>query len=199
MNQTLEYYNKNSQILCKRYDSTDLSIIHNDLLTFFKGCYTLLEIGSGSGRDMNYLIKKGFDIIGIDGSEKMINEAGKSFPLIKDKLIHSELPYHFPSLEIKFDGFYSIATLMHFKVEELDILFEKLFQYLKPNSPAYITVSGKRNIQLPNDKRFFLELSKEKWIEIFKYNNFEIFKVKENQDYTGRNIIWYTFFLRTRM
>lgn len=199
MNHTLKYYNKNSQKLCKKYDLIDISIIHKDMLVFFKGCNTLLEIGSGSGRDMNYLIKNGFDVLGIDGSEEMIKEAHSNFPILKNKIIQSELPEVFPSFEIKFDGFFSIATLMHFQVNELNTLFEKLIQYLEPDSPVFITVSGIRNIHQESEKRFFLELSKEEWIEIFKNNNFEIIKVKENQDYTGRNFNWYTFFLKTKI
>ncbi len=199
MNNTIEYYNKNSQTLCEKYDSIDLSIIHKDMLVFFKGCNTLLEIGSGSGRDMNYLIDKGFDVIGIDGSEEMIREAHSNFSILKNKIILSELPDDLPSFEIKFDGFFSIATLMHFQVNELNTLFEKLIQYIKPDSPVFITVSGSRNIYLQDEERFFVELSKAEWIEILKNNNFEIIKVKENQDYTGRNINWYTFFLKTKI
>lgn len=199
MKNTIEYYNMNSQTLCEKYDSIDLSVIHKDMLDFFKGCNTLLEIGSGSGRDMNYLIENGFDVIGVDGSEKMIREAYSNFPTLKTRIILSELPDDLSSFEIKFDGFFSIATLMHFQANELDTLFEKLIQYLKPDSPVFITVSGSRNIHPKEEKRFFLELSKEEWVEIFKNNNFEIIKVKENKDYTGRNINWYTFFLKTKI
>ena len=199
MNQTLKHYNKNSESLCEKYDSIDLSKIHKDMLDFFKGCNTLLEIGSGSGRDMNYLIENGIDVIGVDGSEEMIKVAQSNFPILKNKIILSELPEVLPSFEVIFDGFFSIATLMHFQINELNTLFENLIQYLKPDSPVFITVSGLRNIQPQDEKRFFLELSIEEWIEIFKNNNFEIINVKENQDYTGRSINWYTFFLKTKI
>ena len=189
MNQTLKYYNKNSQKLCENYDSIDLSIIHKDMLDVFSECNTLLEIGSGSGRDMNYLIENGIDVIGVDGSEEMIRVAYSNFPILKNRIILSELPEVLPSFEIKFDGFFSIATLMHFQINELNTLFKKLIQYLKPDSPVFITVSGSRNNYLQNEERFFLELSKSEWINTFKENNFSIIEIKENKDFSEEILI----------
>lgn len=195
MNQTLIYYNKNSQNLCEKYDLIDLSKIHNDILDFFKGYNTLLEIGSGSGRDMNFMINNGFDVTGIDGSIEMIREAQTHHPILKNKIVLSELPYNLPSFDKKFDGLFSIATFMHFNMEELNVLLQKLIKLLNIDSPVFITVSGSRGSK--NANRFFLELPKDKWINLFKKYNFRVVGVKENQDYSDRKINWYTFFLKT--
>ena len=41
----------------------------------------ILDIGSGTGRDSRFLFEKGFRVIGIDFSKKMIEEARKINPL----------------------------------------------------------------------------------------------------------------------
>ena len=195
MNKTIEYYNKNSQKLCERYNSVDLSVLHNDLLEFFRKSETLLEIGSGSGRDMSFMIQNGFEVFGIDGSEKMIRNAVYSYPELKNRLFLSELPENSHLFDIKFDGMYSIATLMHLNKDELNLFLKKVKLFLNPDSLVFISVSGQRGSQ--KDNRFFMELSKDEWIRIFQFNNFEILKVKENKDLSGREIDWYSFFLKT--
>ena len=197
MDRTIEYYNKNSQNLCEKYDSVDLSILHKDLLNFFKNKKSLLEIGTGSGRDMNFMVDSGFDVIGIDGSEEMIKNSNINYPKLVGKTILAELPDKLPSFDTKFDGLFAIATLMHFSINELNILLKKLIDLLYPNSPVFISVSGYRDNK--NSDRFFLELSKSEWIKVFEKNSFKVIGVKENQDYTGRNINWYSFFLKTKL
>jgi len=197
MDRTIEYYNNNSQNLCEKYNSIDLSILHKDLLNFFKSKNSLLEIGTGSGRDMNFMIENGFDVIGIDGSEEMIKNSIINYPKLVGKTILAELPDNLPSFDTKFDGLFTIATLMHFSINELNTLLKKLVQLLKLGSLIFISVSGYRGNK--NSNRFFLELSKSEWVKIFENNNFIVIDVKENQDYTGRNINWFSFFLKTKI
>jgi len=196
MNKTLKYYNENSQTLSVKYNSVDLSALHKDLLDFFRESKALLEIGSGSGRDMSFMIKNGFDVYGIDGSQEMVKNAVSNYSNLNNRLFLSELPKNLPSFDKKFDGLFSIATLMHFKADELKLIFQKLNGLLKSNSKVFISVSGHRETK--DDNRFFLELSKSEWISIFKENNFNVIRIKENKDFSGRNIDWYTFFLKTR-
>ena len=193
---TLKYYNQNAENLCKKYNATDFNKIQNSISIYLVGANKLLEIGTGSGRDAKYMSDNGFDVIGIDGSKKMIDIAIKNFPGLNGRLMHSILPDNFPNFKYKFDGAYSIGTLMHFEENVLEILLAKLNEVLLPKSPVYISVSGDR-VHV-NDKLFFLNFSKTDWINIFESNNFVINEVVDNQDATGREITWYSFLMETR-
>ncbi len=193
---TLKYYNQNAENLCEKYNDTDFNKIQKSISIYLVGANKLLEIGTGSGRDANYMSDNGFDVIGIDGSKKMIDIAIRNFPDLNGRLIHSILPDNFPNFKHKFDGAYSIGTLMHFEENVLEILLAKLNEVLLPKSPVYISVSGDR--AYVNDERFFLNFSKTDWINIFESNNFVINEVIDNQDVTGREITWYSFLMETR-
>ena len=193
---TLKYYNHNAENLCKEYDAIDFNKIQKSISIYLVGAKKVLEIGCGSGRDANYMTNNGFDIIGIDGSEEMIDIAIRNFSNLKGQLIHSVLPDNFPSFKHKFDGFYSIGTLMHFEENDLEILLAKINEVLLPKSPVYISVSGDR--EHINDERFFLNFSKADWINVFERNNFVINEVIDNQDVTGRGIEWYSFLMETK-
>lgn len=195
MNQTLKYYNKNSHNLCKKYNSVDLSILHKDMLDFFKGYKSLLEIGSGSGRDIVFMLRNGFDVIGIDGSQGMIKNALINYPELKNKLFLSELPNSIPQFKNKFDGIFSIATLMHFSERDLTFILKDIYKLLKPASPVYISVS---NIRKSIDDRLFIAYDKEDWQRIFENNNFVINEIIENTDSSVKDIVWYSFLMETK-
>lgn len=195
MNQTLKYYNKYSHNLCKKYNSVDLSILHKDMLDFFKGYKSLLEIGSGSGRDIVFMLRNGFDVIGIDGSQGMIKNALINYPELKNKLFLSELPNSIPQFKNKFDGIFSIATLMHFSERDLTFILKDIYKLLKPASPVYISVS---NIRKSIDDRLFIAYDKEDWQRIFENNNFVINEIIENTDSSVKDIVWYSFLMETK-
>jgi len=191
---TLKYYNSNAKQLCKNYDSVDFYEIQKSISIYLLGAKKILEIGCGSGRDANYLINNGFDIIGIDGSEAMLLKAEETYPKLKGKLQQAILPDGFSNFENKFDGAYSIATLMHFDAIGVTKILKQLKANLKPNSPVYISVSEKRNTQ---DERYFIDFSKDDWINAFEGNGFTINEIIETQDATNRKIMWYSFLMET--
>jgi len=193
--ETLKYYDENADLLNTKYNAIDFSKIQKSISIYLIGAKKVLEIGSGSGRDANYLTANGFDIIGLDGSEKMIENAIENYPKLRGKIIHAILPEGFPKFENKFDGFYSIGTLMHFNEEELTSTLSHIYNSLSPKSPVYVSVS---NIRKSIDDRFFIAFDKEDWIRKFEDNNFVINEILENTDSSGRDIVWYSFLMETK-
>ena len=123
----LNYYEENANSLITRYESADVCDVQQLLLQIFEPNSKLLEIGCGSGRDASFMIKNNFDVIAIDGSKNMIEEAKKIHPELSEKLFHKTLPN---DLEFNqtFDGIYSIATLMHLSKNDLCHQLAIIFQ-----------------------------------------------------------------------
>ena len=78
MTDTLNYYETDSKNLSFRYENADVIEVQKLLLQTFEKNSKLIEIGCGSGRDASFMTKNGFDVIGIDGSKNMIEEAKKT-------------------------------------------------------------------------------------------------------------------------
>jgi cyclopropane fatty-acyl-phospholipid synthase-like methyltransferase len=192
---TLLYYSDNAIKLCERYNSVDFCDIQNSINAHLLGAKRVLDIGCGSGRDAHYLSEQGFDVVGIDGSEEMLKSAESNYPELKGRLIKAILPAEFPSFKEKFDGAYSIATLMHFDSKEITKILQQLKEILLPKSPVYISVSGKRTLK---DERYFIDYSKNDWINIFDKNGFAINNIIETQDAANRELEWYSFLMETK-
>ena len=196
MTDTLKFYETDSKNLSLRYENADVREIQELLLTTFGEKTKLLEIGCGSGRDASFMTKKGFEVIVIDGSKNMIDEAKKIHPELSNKIFLKTLPNDL-EFDIKFDGIYSIAALMHLSKDDLMKSILKIYDLLNSTGKFFMSVSLFRDDINENgfDKngRFFLILSFEEWISIFQNTDFKILKTKINKDGLNRTgIEWLT-------
>lgn len=193
---TINYYEQNSSNLSSRYENADVSEIHKLLLQTFDKNSELLEIGCGSGRDASFMSKNDFNITAIDGSINMIKEAKNIHPELFQKLFYKKLPNDL-EFDKKFDGIYSIATLMHLSKNDLKITISKIYNLLNQNGKFLMSVSLFRddiNKDGFDDKgRFFLVLNFDEWVNLLENIGFKILKTKTNTDGLDRNgIQWLT-------
>lgn len=193
---TINYYEENANSLISRYESADVSEVQQLLLQTFDKNSKLLEIGCGSGRDASFMTKNDFDVIAIDGSKNMIEEAKKVHPELSQKLFHKTLP-HDLKFNQTFDGIYSIATLMHLSQNDLEETISKIYNLLNSNGKFLMSVSLFRDDIDKNGfdgkGRFFLVLSFEIWINLLENLGFKILDTKTNGDGLGRSgIEWLT-------
>lgn len=196
MNKTMNYYNHNYETLTQRYETANVSNIHDLLIKTFNKKNELLEIGCGSGRDASFLTKNGFNIIAIDGSRNMIEEAKRIHPELIKNLFHKTLPNNL-EFDRKFDGIYSIATLMHLSKIDLEETISKIYNLLNQDGKFLMSVSLLRDDIDENGfdekGRFFLVLNFEEWINVVENIGFKIHETKTNIDGLGRGgIEWLT-------
>ncbi len=96
----------------------------------------VLDMGCGNGINTNYLHKKGIEIIGVDASSKMLDEAMKLFPdlLFKQKDI---LTTGFDTNS--FGGIVLSYVINHFNTEGLNLLKCEIDRILKKDGLVFIS------------------------------------------------------------
>jgi 2-polyprenyl-3-methyl-5-hydroxy-6-metoxy-1,4-benzoquinol methylase len=183
-NKTLEYYENNFDKLVDRYEKANLDFIHNIILNNTKKEDFILELGFGSGRELNFLFKNGYkNLYGIDGSEKFVDFVRQRFK--SDNFKVSILPEI--NIDKKFDFIYSIAVIMHLPVSSYEKLIKNISDRLKPGGRVFISFSlGKRD----DRERDFYEVDENLLENIFKKHN--IYRQNEiiTTDSLNRNIKW---------
>jgi len=194
LSKTLNYYSANAPLLTERYELADVHEIQNLLLETFTKKSKLLEIGCGSGRDAFFMLSNGYNIIAVDGSEKMISESKKIHPKLSNNLFHKILPNDL-KFDIKFDGVYTIATLMHLDKNNIEKAILSIYDLLNPSGKFLMSVCLFRDDINENgfdeQGRFFLILEHEEWLNICKNVGFKILETKINKDGLNRDgIIW---------
>lgn len=143
---------------------------------------SILDVGCGAGVKTRYLAKKGFNVTGIDFSEKMIEIAKRESPEIPFEV--ADL-YEIDKYSKTFDGVFAQAVLLHIPKEKIREVLAKLKAKVNPGGLLYVAVKGIRDdgieevVKKENDygyeyERFFSFFNLQELENYFKELNLEL-------------------------
>jgi ubiquinone/menaquinone biosynthesis C-methylase UbiE len=105
----------------------------------------VLDLGCGTGGDVVYLAKQGFEVYGIDVAKEAVRVAKESLKAKKLKAnlkvgsIYEELPYE----DDFFDAAISIRVIHHAGIKDIRKLIKEIKRILKPKGLIFVTVRKK--------------------------------------------------------
>ncbi len=101
---------------------------------------TIIDIGSGTGKDVNYFRSNGFNALGIDISPAMIKFAKNQYgPFFSQYDVRN-----ISSIKKSFEGIFSLALFQHIYKDDLRLVFEEINKILEPSGVfCIITKEGK--------------------------------------------------------
>lgn len=149
MNQTIDYYNKNSE---KFYNNTvhiDLSELYSKFLRHIPDNGSILDLGCGSGRDSLYFLEKGYIVTSLDASEEMVRLSSE----LTGQITHC---MNMQDIEFKneFNGIWACASLLHVDKGSTENLLSNLGKALKTDGCLYASYKYGDGAQINGD-RFF--------------------------------------------
>ena len=134
---------------------------------------SIIDVGCGSGRDLLSFRMQGLKAIGI---EPAVNLAKFAAQYSGAEVINVSLQEY--KTDIKFDGAWVCASLIHIPTSSLQECFDKLSSLLKPNGYLYTSFKLGHGVLTENGRTFYL------------HNPEEILEVctkKFSMHYTGIN------------
>ena len=136
--QTIEFYNNNAPEAVARYVEGRSSVTELFPVAFARGS-RVLDLGCGSGRDLNVLTKAGYNAFGVDASSEMLAEARRLFPALAANTRQDELPKLTTIPDQDCEGVLCSAVLMHLPEEGLFDTVFNLRRILKPGGRLLIS------------------------------------------------------------
>lgn len=199
---TIQAYDNNPQ---KYIDKTQDMILHSEIEKFLKQIPNgglILDGGCAFGRDARIFYSKGYKVIGIDLSEKLLEKAKELSPQIDYRLMDLR------KLEFSdetFDGVWCSASLLHLNHDDLKVSLKEIFSILKKNGVLYCSFKkGEENKEVlesfSSDKpRFFNYITQDKLKSLLREAGFkieEIFEVNEREKFgpDKRDLVWISAF-----
>lgn len=173
---TIKAYDTDSQ---KYINSTKKLILHQEIETLTKGMPKsglILDAGCGFGRDTKVFIDRGFKVIGIDLSEKLLEIAKINIPqakFIKMDLRILDFPDNY------FDAIWCNAALLHLSIEDIKKALDEFYRVLKHGGKLFVSFKkgeGSREFVetfSSNSSRFFTFLTKETLDNLLKNSKIE--------------------------
>lgn len=145
------YYDINSDAFISDTLSIDMGEIYTKFLPKLSGT-NILDVGCGSGRDIKNFVDMGYGVVGIEPSKKLAEYARKH----TGATIYNIDIQSFSS-DIRFDGIWACASLLHLSDSELKLAFAKIRKLSHDKTIIYCSFkignfSGMRHGRYYNDK-----------------------------------------------
>ena len=189
------YYESNAERYAAETISADMSEQYQRFLPLLKKGAKILDVGSGSGRDVCYFQKQGYQATALEPSKNLCREIRKVF---SGEIVCSDIQDYRPAE--RYDGIWACASLIHLQEEEVLCFFKKIDMYLNDNGIVY--ASGKSGISTGEveDGRFFLEFSEQLVEKILTVNKqLQLEQLWYTEDVSGRRgFRWLNVVLRLR-
>lgn len=175
------YYDRNTQTYSDSNQNAAEFI--DEFLDLLKHGQKILDVGSGHGINAQYMHSKGFNVIGIDLSKKMVEYAREKYPQIDFRLGDmTKLPFPANS----FDGIFASYSLIHLTKDAIPAVMAKLNEILKSGGIMYLSIQSGKSAQgffshptLPSDQVFLDIFSKEEIFDLLSGHGFEVMSQHE--------------------
>ena len=189
---TLSWYRENA---IQYAEETRNSLVLDALWEFLsrmKDGGTILDYGSGSGRDSAYFLDKGFSVDSLDGSAEMKAQAERLFG-IKVKLAS------FLSLEEKdkYDGIWAQASILHLEEHDLRAALTLIERALKRDGVFYSSFRKGEGDGYENG-RWYTNMTERRFLSFLPAKLY-VEKIWESQDVSpGVNRTWLSIICRKK-
>jgi len=148
---TLEYYGLNAAEIAVRYDRVASPIAELITPNFPRGA-RLLDIGTGSGRDLAVFVARGYDAFGVEPVGAFRTYAEKQYPQLRRRITRGGLPHLAKPFGGGFNGVTCSAVLMHVPASDLDASALAIRGVLKRQGRLMISVPLSR-LDVGTDQR----------------------------------------------
>lgn len=173
-----EDYNAIADTYAKCYSEIDYCKTYIDEFIANLSGKKVLDIGCGAGQITDYLTQKGFEVIGLDFSHKLLKIAKRNFP--NSKFILADICEYEQNEQV--DGIITKDVLFHLSDENLVSVLQKFRRMIKPNGNLCIIMD------MPKEagEQIFVEELDEKYQIYYNYLTPE--KLRDLLEKTGFNI-----------
>jgi SAM-dependent methyltransferase len=104
---------------------------------FFRAAGRTADIGCGSGREVAFLASNGFDAVGYDASDALLEQARARYPKLEFKA--ASLPELAGLPDSSFDNVLCETVIMHLPRGQIAPAVRRLMAVLKPNGILYLS------------------------------------------------------------
>ena len=102
---------------------------------------TVLDVGCGSSVKSKYMLERGFRVIGIDISDRLLAIARRESP---DGDFRNVSMYDLDSMEEQFDGVFAQASLLHIPKKDAADVVAQMARRVVPGGYVYVSVKQAR-------------------------------------------------------
>jgi SAM-dependent methyltransferase len=186
-----DYYQKNYKTYHEKTFSIDPSSFLAPLAQRLPAEAFVLDVGCGSGRDLLWMKKRGFDVIGFERSPGLAELARES---VGCEVIEGDFEtYDFSSILV--DAVMLVGALVHVPHERFSDVFQNITSAISDNGSVLITLKQGSGERADSDGRVFYLWDDPKARELFDTLEFKVCDFSTSVSKTGSGDVWMSYVL----
>lgn len=190
----VDYYTHHYRVYHERTFSVDPSSFLTPLTAHLSTGSTVVDVGCGSGRDILWLQKRGYHVIGVERSGGLAGLARRNTAC---RIIEADFEtYDFTTISA--DALLFIGALVHLPHARFPAVFESVCRALKTPGIVLITMKkGSGAITDQDSRRFYLWQDKE-LRDVFQARNLEVIEFFRQSSQINPKDTWLGYVLRKK-
>lgn len=149
---TIAFYDSDPEGYSGRTYGRDMGVQRGMFVSHLPEGGRVLDLGCGSGRDSAAMMRMGFDVVPVDGSEGMCRVASENLGIPVRHLLFEDLDY-----VDEFDGVWACASLLHVPSVNLPRAFSLVSRALKEDGVLFACFK-KGSFEGYRDGRWYTDL-----------------------------------------
>jgi SAM-dependent methyltransferase len=129
---SVDYYDHNAAVFVEQTLNVDMSGSYGKFLRLLPAGGSVLDAGSGSGRDAAYFISQGYKVEAFDASAEMVAATQQNAGIPAIQMSFEEFAWGH-----QFDGIWACASLLHVKRTLLPDVMQRMAKTLKDGGAMY--------------------------------------------------------------
>lgn len=172
---TKSYYEAHADEYFRATYSTHLPQLWEKLSTSLRRGDRILDLGCGSGRDLRYFAQRGFRVIGIDYSPRLVElaRAYSKQPVVVGDF--SSLPFE----DNSFDAVWSIGSLLHVPRSSILSVLSEVRRVLKDDALLLTSVKKGSGEEIDPLGRYNVFYAPDEWASVHAENGYEVMDLEE--------------------
>jgi len=189
-----DYYQKNYKAYYEKTFSIDPTSFLKPLAQRLPAEAFILDVGCGSGRDLRWMKKRGFDVIGFERSPGLAELARDNAGC---EVIEGDFEtYDFSSILV--DGLMLVGALVHVPHERFSKVFENITSAIPENGSVLITLKEGSGDRTDSYGRTFYLWDDPKAREVFDTLGFKVCDFSTSVSKTGSGDVWLSYVLEKK-
>lgn len=195
--QTINQYRQNAEKYICRYDKSIPDRLYDIIKTFFLKNASTIDVGCGSGRDIDFLTKQGYKVEGLDATDSFVTHCKSHFP---DKIIHHDsLPYLKTIDSCQYHNVLLSGVLMHVPNCDLVEAVINLLRVTKIDGRIIVSIRKARasectdNMERERDGRLFSSIPPGKLVQLFESLGAKLIYQEKQKSDSRKSVTWHNF------
>lgn len=185
------YYNENVNEFVSKVHHLEMTFLYGKFERLLQSNASILDVGSGSGRDSLYFHKNGYTVTSFDASEALV-EFSRDF---LDN-VHLATFESFESSEL-YDGIWACASLLHVDRFRIQIIIQKYIDMIKKEGVFYMSFKSCEYDYIKDGRQFTCFTIDTLKSLVNKFNDIKIVDLFETQDVRDdRNEVWVNIIIK---